>query len=183
MHPRAHATSRPVLRLVGIDSSAAASSPPHDRHPAPDRRSDDESRRRIGRENHAAALRFDLDPNDPRWILAVRTQSELQGAALPADRRQRLLALAHQLGMRPFDANLVIAIVQDEARSGAAAGQLADRLRVVPERWPQTADRCEAAGTASQPRERGIPAIITMILSLAVGAAGLLWLIRWLDVG
>ncbi len=59
-------------------------------------------------------------PTDPRWVLAIRTAAELNGEVLPADRRQRLLRLGRLLGLTPFDTNLIIAIVQDQARRGFA---------------------------------------------------------------
>lgn len=57
-------------------------------------------------------------PTDPRWVLAVRTAEQLQGAVLSPDRRQKLLRLGELMGLTPFDSNLVIAIVQDQARRG-----------------------------------------------------------------
>lgn len=39
---------------------------------------------------------------------------------LTPDRRRRLVRLATRVGLREFDANLIIAIVQDEARTGEA---------------------------------------------------------------
>jgi len=57
-------------------------------------------------------------PTDPRWVLALRTAEALDGAVLPPERRDRLVRLGKLLGMTPFDANLVIAIVQDQARRG-----------------------------------------------------------------
>ena len=56
-----------------------------------------------------------IDPRDPRWILAMQTQSRLQGATLPPERREELLRSGKKLGLRAFEANLVIAIVQDQA--------------------------------------------------------------------
>ena len=73
---------------------------------------------------------------DPRWVFAVRVSEQLQGAVLPADRRERLVRLGKVLGLTPFDASLVIAIVQDQARRGhapascPAAGEA--QLRMVP---------------------------------------------------
>ena len=66
---------------------------------------------------------------DPRWILAVRTAESLEGTLLTPEKRQRLLRLARLLALTTFDANLVIAIVQDQVRRGQspatcpAAGQ------------------------------------------------------------
>ncbi|MBX3390082.1 MAG: hypothetical protein KF691_11600 [Phycisphaeraceae bacterium] len=75
--------------------------------------------------------------DDARWVFAVRVKRELQGgraAIIAPESRNRLLGLANRLGLRNFDANLVIAIVQDDARlygtalpipSEAAKGPLA----------------------------------------------------------
>ncbi len=69
------------------------------------------------------------DANDPRWILAVRTGELLQGTLLTPENRRRLSQLGRLLDLTPFDTNLIIAIVQDQARRGhapiacAAAGE------------------------------------------------------------
>jgi len=57
-------------------------------------------------------------PTDPRWVLAVRTADQLEGAILRPEKRERLIRLARTMGLTPFDANLIIAIVQDQARRG-----------------------------------------------------------------
>ena len=57
---------------------------------------------------------------DPRWVLAVRTNYLLEGgraALLTPESRRYVLDLAKTLGLRAFDANLIIAIVQDSART------------------------------------------------------------------
>lgn len=57
---------------------------------------------------------------DPRWVLAVRTNYLLEGgraAVLTPESRRYVLDLAKTLGLRAFDANLIIAIVQDSART------------------------------------------------------------------
>jgi hypothetical protein len=57
---------------------------------------------------------------DPRWQVAVRTNYLLDGgraALLTPERRRAVLDLAETLGLRAFDANLVIAIVQDSRRT------------------------------------------------------------------
>ncbi|HEB61273.1 MAG TPA: hypothetical protein ENJ06_05550 [Phycisphaeraceae bacterium] len=72
---------------------------------------------KVARENRLSA-EANLNPNDARWVLALRTAQSLQGAQLLPEKRESLLRLATHLGMRPFDANLVIAIVQDRARRG-----------------------------------------------------------------
>lgn len=73
---------------------------------------------------------------DPRWVLAVRTAEQLQGSVLVPERRERLVRLGKVMGLSPFDANLVIAIVQDQARRGNSGGGCAaaagPRLALVP---------------------------------------------------
>lgn len=73
---------------------------------------------------------------DPRWVLAVRTAETLQGTILPTEARDRLVRLGRVMGLTTFDANLVIAIVQDQARRGHTASYCPtageDQLRMVP---------------------------------------------------
>lgn len=124
------------------------------------------ARRLVAAENHLAS---NLSTDDARWAFAVTVSQALQGgrtAALPPASRDRLLGLAIRMGLRPFDANLVIAIVQDGARSGEGAlgAPVAGRLMLVrppavedaPPLWPRAA----AAG----------------VLALAICAA----LVRWI---
>jgi hypothetical protein len=61
-------------------------------------------------------------PTDPRWVLAVRVGEQLEGEVLRPEKRQRLMKLGRVLGLSAFDATLVIAIVQDQARRGYAPG-------------------------------------------------------------
>jgi hypothetical protein len=87
----------------------------------------------IARENRAAAA---LSATDARWVFAVRVASSLEGGALgalPPEKRQKLLKLATQLGLRAFDANLIIAIVQDGARTGEGSlgVSVAERVELV----------------------------------------------------
>jgi len=67
-----------------------------------------------------------FDPRDPLWVLAEQAAASIEGgraAVLPPERRARLLAAGARLGLRPFDSHLVIAIVQDGARSGERVGE------------------------------------------------------------
>ncbi|MFT3685962.1 MAG: hypothetical protein QM783_13750 [Phycisphaerales bacterium] len=135
--PGAH----PALRLVG---TGVASSPRAMSHgntavrladgPAPSPRRLAAAAREVASENHSAAL----SALDPRWALAVRTNSLLQGgraAILPPESRKFLVSLAKDINLRPFDANLVIAIVQDAARAGhdPLGVDARTRLTMVPE--------------------------------------------------
>ena len=60
---------------------------------------------------------------DPRWVLAIRTAEQLQGTILPPTQRAKLIRLGRLIGLTAFDANLIIAIVQDRARRGYPAAQ------------------------------------------------------------
>jgi hypothetical protein len=85
----------------------------------------------VTRENQAAAANPGLDPTDPRWVLAVRAYSQLQGASLNPTRRDKLIQSAGGMGVRPFDANLIIAIVQDHARRGKDLGDAAGTVALL----------------------------------------------------
>ncbi|KAA0216232.1 MAG: hypothetical protein DYG94_05665 [Leptolyngbya sp. PLA3] len=87
-----------------------------------------------------------LEAGDARWILAVRVAAAIEGeraAVLTPEKRERLLKLARLLGLRDFDAALIIAIIQDSARCGL--GPLADTTaeRIAMVRKPQPASRDE----------------------------------------
>ena len=90
----------------------------------------------------------ELAPADPRRVFALRAAAAItpsSGGVLPPERRQRLNKDAAALGLRPFDAALIIAIVQDAARTGRdpLGGHTADQLaliRPVPARRPSSAD-------------------------------------------
>jgi len=113
--------------------------------------------------------------DDARWVFAVRVKREIQGgkaAIIAPESRKRLLKLANRLGLRNFDANLVIAIVQDDSRlygteipvpSEAAKGPLA-LIRPA---------SVEATNTSSN---------VWMSIGASVGLAafGVYWLAMWL---
>ncbi len=73
-----------------------------------------------------------FDPTDARWKLAIAAQRALEGAVLAYDERRRLLDLATRIGIRPFDANLILAIVQDRARRGETLESAAPTLAIIP---------------------------------------------------
>lgn|GEM_PF-1741423 len=73
------------------------------------------------RENRSAAA---LELEDARLVFALRVSERLEGgraAILRPENRRRLMELSSRMGLEPFDASLVIAIVQDAARRGEAA--------------------------------------------------------------
>jgi len=94
----------PSLRLVGTDDV---------RESVPASR-----RREAARENLLAST---LQPEDVRAVFAAHVSRALDGgraAILRPERRRELVAVGVKLGLREFDTNLLIAIVQDAAREG-----------------------------------------------------------------
>lgn len=103
-------------------------------------------RAEVARENVSAR---GLGARDARRVLAVRTSEALEGGAcaiLRPDRRRRILDLAQGMGLRPFDANLIIAIVQDSARRGIGAEHEETSARLELVGSARTSDVAERAG-------------------------------------
>jgi hypothetical protein len=109
------------LRLVGADDPQALEQ----------WRATRRAREDVIRENRLAAAQPPLEPTDPRWVLAAKTYAHLQGATLTPERRERLMGVARKLGLRAFDANLVIAVVQDHARRGERPADAVPALRMI----------------------------------------------------
>lgn len=154
---------RPTLRLVNdADPSPGALLPERDERTA--RRT-----RAVEAENRSAA---ELTTDDARVIFATEVAHQLQGglvALLTPERRHRLMHRAGGLGLRPFDANLIIAIVQDRARGGEFESDASADLRL---------GMIRPAGDAPRP---GRTPVWMMILS-AVALAGAMFaaLVLWL---
>jgi len=121
-------------------------------------------REEVTRENRIAASQPALEPADPRWVLAAKTYAHLQGATLTPERRERLLGIAKKLGLRAFDANLVIAVVQDHARRGERPADAIPALRMIDGR---------PARSAAAMRLRWIAALLCAV---AVNAFLVWWL-------
>jgi hypothetical protein len=112
-----------------------------DERPRPDARGERVYRHAVAQEMLSAresARNRSLDPADPRWKFALETQQALQGAVLSFEDRRRLLSLAQRTGIRAFDANLIIALVQDRARRGEPVEHAAATIAIVPR--PETRD-------------------------------------------
>ncbi len=152
---------RSVLRLVGADDAPKA-------QPLQERNANvRQARHEVAAENRLAAS---LAPSDARWALAVHTSRQLQGgqaAVLSPDARRRIVRLATQMGLRPFDANLVMAIVQDGARSGAGSlsPEVEERLTLV---------RAPGPDRRSMP---WWPLVSALALALMLIIAGVRWLL------
>ncbi|MFK7960413.1 MAG: hypothetical protein AB8G96_07795 [Phycisphaerales bacterium] len=119
----------------------------------------------MARENQMAAAQPTLDPADPRWVLATRVASQLEGTLLRPERRARVMRTAAALGIRSFDAGLIIAMVQDAARRGGNVGDVAASLRLVgpPER-----------------RRSKTPAWLYVATAAGAAAVVVVTMIRWL---
>ncbi len=144
--------SQPALRLVG------ASEPP-----PPAATSLARAMAAIERANRESAA---LSHDDVRHIFAREVAGSLQGgraAVLTPETRRRLLARAGRLGLRPFDASLVIAVTQDNARRGAPSDALEsdERLDLI------------------RPERPLIPTARIISLTLLAAAALLALLISW----
>lgn len=89
------------------------------------------ARRDIARENHEAALAAD----DARAAFAVEVARAIEGgkaALLRPEVRRSLVEAAQGKGLRAFDANLIIAVVQDAVRREAPVSSIDPTLRVIP---------------------------------------------------
>lgn len=132
---------QPVLRLVtGTEAPTPRPSPARHARIGPDASPPGDA---IAAENRAASTIAALDP---RWIFAVQVKRALLGgraAVIRPEDRRRLMLAAQRLSLRPFDASLVIAIVQDGARQGEdpLGRDVVSRLKLVsPDLDPELAD-------------------------------------------
>jgi hypothetical protein len=111
---------------------------------------------------------------DPRWVLALRTAEQLEGTILTVEKREGLLRVGTALGLTLFDANLVIAIVQDQARRGysparcPAAG--AAQLALLPMPAPRAPSQFLAAA------RRMVSALVVIAAVLGIEVLLLYWL-------
>lgn len=123
------------------------------------------ARQDISRENHAARI---MGPEDARVLLAREVEASIEGgraAIIRPEVRRRLVSRAQDEGLRPFDANLIIAIVQDAAREGESlAAAPSQRLALVP------------AAT-----DERIRPLAMLAASVCLGTALLLGAIAWLS--
>ena len=127
----------------------------------------DRARRAIANANRRAAA---VDSVQAHRLFALRVGQALDGgraAVLTPENRRRLLATAQRLGLRPFDANLAIAVMQDGVRRGEPVGD--DALtRVAARVRPNRA----VGGGASL--------VGPILAALAVSLGAILALIAWL---
>lgn len=113
--------------------------------------------------------------DDARWVFAVRVKRELQGgraAIIAPESRKRLLRLANRLGLRNFDANLVIAIVQDDARLYGTALPIPSEAARGPLALVRPAD--------PEPSSTSTGIWMSLGASVGLAAIGCYWLAMWL---
>lgn len=153
---------------------AAAASPrrPGDNPVAAPYAASSDAAQRIAFENRAAAA---LSAADVRVIFAARVSEQLElgaAAVLQPARRQGLLRLATTLGLRAFDANLIIAVEQDRARNGNPRARADANLALI----PAPAERFELAAAR---RSRWIAFALAVLASAGVMFAALVaWIAR-----
>jgi hypothetical protein len=148
LHPNA-------LRLVGDNPADAAV------------REVDAQRLAVEDENRAASS---LPVGDATRLFAMQVSESLEGgksAILTPSNRHRLLRLGQRLGVRDFDANLVIAIVQDGARRGESiqTDLTRDRLRLV-------------SATGAKREHASMVRMIVVAGAIAIGAV--IGLVAWI---
>ena len=106
---------------------------------------------------------------DARGVFAARVAESLEGgraAVLRPARRRRLIRIARMLGIREFDAHLLIALAQDRARRGEAL-----------------TDGIEGVGVASgRIAIGGDHAGMALMLAVALGGLGFCALRAWVGI-
>jgi len=183
-----------TLKLVQPESEPqhhAPSRTPVHRAPRPARRvpRDERKRReeliaiarmRIEQENRSSAK---LDVNDARNIVATRIARALDGgraAILTPDVRRDIVTRAKKMGLRPFDANLIIAIVQDRARCGEPLDDMTGDARIRLVRAPG-AKRGGLTETGNAHTDRvGTPSeMVAACIAFGTAVAAVTLLITW----
>lgn len=124
-------------------------------------------RRAVAMENHLAR---DLAQTSPYEQLAKEAIDSIQGgraAVLPPEVRRRLVAGAVRTGMRPFEAHLVLAAVQDAARHG----------EVQP---PRHRERATSAARHERLAQR---VMLAVVLVVVLASAIFVGLVAWIVSG
>lgn len=197
----AHATraTSPIARLVAAKvgfppHGLAGRDIPHVRmtptavHAAPTLRLVQEPHEAVTAENRRAAA---ISAVDARYALALRVADTLEGgtlAMLRPERRRQLVTQARRTGLRDFDTNLVIAIVQDAARHGEPMNAAAVTRRLSLVRPGHAAEHALLAESTDQPlsasakrlaaSRRWLEAVLVTLLAAAALAAMIRWIMR-----
>jgi hypothetical protein len=128
----------------------------------------------VERANQAAAVLPELTAQS---LFAATVANSLEGGpagVLPADSRRRLVAAAVRLGIREFDAHLIIAMVQERART-----ERTPRARTM-----QPAERVQRtmrSGSHSPDAARGVSPATLLFLAIVVAALLFGAAARWLS--
>ena len=125
---------------------------------------------RVAKENHAARG-FTIDPRVLE--LAEEAARNIEGgraAMLTPEKRRKVMSLATKLGVRTFDASLVIAIAQDRARQG---------VRAENERAGDDV-RLGLMGPAQRERDAGVLRLVMCGIAVALSVFGALvaWVLK-----
>ncbi len=172
------AGTSPSLRLVGAPRGVRATALPQRNAvravatlasavPAIEQPRDATRELQVARANRQASA---IDALDARWVFACRVATSLEGgraAILRPESRDRLLNQANHLGLRQFDANLIMAIVQDTARCGLEPLSLA------------TAERLPLIRPAHTPTPATLPVVARFGIAMMVGVVLAATMIRW----
>lgn len=163
--------TRPLLRLVFPDAGPTLGQA--------------DARRTVEQETRAAAdFTQALSQEDARRLFAMRVSQSLEGgraALLRPDARRKLVHLAANTGLRPFDANLLIAIVQDSARRGEPTlsdPALASLAMVAPTTTTRRIQWLSAPSRDWGLTQADVLRALAIASCLAMGAV--LLLVRWL---
>jgi hypothetical protein len=119
------------------------------------------AREAIARENQASA-ETGPRPTDQRLVVIDEIVRRLQGSIIAPEDRTALLACGRARGLRCFDTNLLIAMVQDRARRGETPGAIA----LAQTRTPVFDDVVPGARTSRL-------SIMTRLLCATAGGLGL----------
>ena len=154
-HPQ-NPTLQTRLRLVRPPMSALT--PARHDEPAPARAHADE----VARANRSAST---LGVDELREAFSARVAESLEGgrsAILRPERRKRLVDLGTRMGIRAFDAHLLIALTQDAARRGEVA-------------------MAEEGGAHAAPARlgRGTDSRVVLAASVVLGLCGAMLAIAW----
>lgn len=126
-------------------------------------------RREVAKANLEAASDRTLDPLDPRWLVALEAAKSLQGPLLTFERRRTVLAFANRIGVRPFDANLIIAAMQDRARRGEPLDAAMPTVALTAAPPPRhTRSRRLAAAGRSLDRRGWMPILFAALIAAAL---------------
>lgn len=187
-----HASSaQPALRLVHPD---VAPDPRvlQDRNPPPTTTGSRGTALRVPRTAARRAARPPAAPVSDHETFARAAAMSLEhgrAAVLVPERRRKLMMLALHLGIRPFDASLIIALAQDRARRGERFTPDIES-GPTPAVWPRPAQQPASAPerpaldpTQSDPQAPSPIERVTRLAGSAVilGLLGGLILIRWVQ--